>query len=120
MTDHMRRVVAFVAGRLVVGKAGNGVYDQSAGKQFTFSGEFNTTKLALRDHDQACDFTGMGGSGLFTLMHPVNGKPISLKVNGNSFEGFDYGCSKKYRGNVNGNHVSVHDDQVGQQFSFTL
>lgn len=120
MKVHMRRVVAFVVGRVVSGKQSNGVFDQAAGKQFNFTGEFAATRLTLRDHNEGCEFKGLGGSGLFTLSHPNNGKPITLKVNGNNFEGFDYDSAKRYRGSVEGNRVSLHDDQVGQQFEFTL
>lgn len=120
MKTHIRRMVAFVAARLVSGKSASGVYDQSAAKQFAFSGEFNPTKFKVRDHEQGCDASGLGGSGLFTLTHPDNGLPITLKVNGSTFEGFDYACAKRYHGSVNGNHVSLHDDQAGQQFDFTL
>lgn len=120
MQTHIRRVVAFVAGRLVSGNPVVGVFDQAEGKQFSFSGEFNPTKLTVRDHEQGCEVTGLGGSGMFTLSHPHNGKPITLKLKGNTFDGFDYGSAKRYRGSVNGNHVSIHDDQIGQQFDFTL
>lgn len=120
MKTHVRRMVAFVAGRLVSGKTPSGVFDQSAGKQFVFTGEFSPTRMSVRDHEQNFNATGMGGSGLYTLTHPDNGKPITLKLNGNSFDGFDYASAKRYRGSVNGNHVSIHDDQAGEQFDFTL
>ncbi len=120
MKDEVRRAVAYVAGRLVSGKAATGLYDRNGGRQYPYSGDFTATKLSVRDHTENLEFTGAGGSGMYTLSHTGNGKPVSLKIQGQVFEGFDYSSAKKYRGSVNGNMVSIIDDQVGQEFQYTL
>jgi len=120
MNDQTRRAVAYIAGRIVSGKPAPSVYDHTTSRTYNFRGEFAATKITLRDLDSGSDIKGAGGSGMFTITQAGNGKPVSLKLNGSTFEGFDYETAKRYRGVITGTSVAVQDDQHGREFQYSI
>ena len=120
MNDHTRRAIAYIAGRIVSGTSAVSLYDHTAGRTYNFRAEFAATKIRVREIESGSDITGAGGSGMFTITHVGNGKPVSLKLTGSAFEGFDYETAKRYRGAVAGNSVAVQDDQHAKEFQYSI
>ena len=79
MKDHTRQAVAFIAGSLISGKQSSSVYDYSASKHFSFSGESEATNVNVYDYTEKCYVSGSGQSGRFSLYHYGNSKYLDLK-----------------------------------------
>jgi hypothetical protein len=120
MKDQTRRALAYVVLRLTAAKPFSGVRDQAAAKSFHFDAEIppTKTKILARERGQGCCLKGAGGGGFYTLTNESTGKPLSLKLKENQFEGFDYDSGKPYHGTVTGNSVSIHDAEVAKEFQY--
>jgi hypothetical protein len=113
MKDQTRRAIAYIVLRLISDQTFRGIQDQTVGKAFHFEAELATrkTKITVFDREQQCYLKGTGGGGFYTVVHEGTGKPISLKMKDNQFEGFDYDSGKAYRGTVTEESVSIHDTE---------
>ena len=123
MKEHTRRAVAYIVLQLAAGNKPNlpAIRDLASGKAFRFNADVapTKTKITIFDQEQKCHVKGAGGGGFYTLTHEGNGKPISLKIKDNRFEGFDYDTGKPYNGMLNGNLVSIHDAEHAKEFRYT-
>lgn len=106
IADDLLRVVAFVAWRLITGREGSGIYDHALERRVEFSGVISDTAIDLRD-PAGRRISGAGGSGMYTLLAGPGAKPVTLKISGLEFEGFDYGTSSRYRGSVDRHRLSI-------------
>jgi hypothetical protein len=121
MKDHTRRAVAYIVLRLISGNPLPGIHDHAASKGFRFDGDIppTKTKISVFDHTQKCHLKGAGGGGFYTLTHEGTGKPISLKIKDQQFDGFDYDSGKPYSGKVTGRSVSIHDAEHEKDFQYS-
>lgn len=121
MKDHTRRAVALIAGCVITGERPSSIYDYSQSKHFQFSGETSPTTVNVYDYNEKCHIGGSGDSrGQLNLYHYGNSKHISLKIDGDNFEGYDYDTQKHFNGSVNGNAISLYDYEKSQYFNFSV
>ncbi len=114
-----RRAVAFVAWRLITGHSSTSIYDHAKARRVRFSGTVSLTRIAIRDQD-GCEITGSGGSGMYTLTQGQGGKPITLKIDGLRFEGFDYGASRRYQGTIERETLRIREARGDCEFSYSV
>jgi hypothetical protein len=121
MKDHTRRAVALIAGCIITGKNPSSVYDYSQSKYFQFSGETTPTTVNVYDYDERCYVGGSGDpSSQLNLYHYGNSKYITLKIEGDKFNGYDYDTQRHFNGSVNGNSISLYDDEKSQHYNFSI
>jgi len=119
LPEHVRRALAFVAWRLITGQEGAAVYDHSSDLRVVFSGVISGTAIDVRD-DSGRRFVGSGGSGMYTLEPGPGAKPVTLRISGLDFDGFDYGSSCRYRGSVDRDRLSLRHGSVAKAYDFSI
>jgi hypothetical protein len=119
MSESTRRSVAFIAWRLITGRDSMSIYDHAAERKVQFSGTISSTEISIRDADGR-QIVGSGGSGMYTLTDGGAGKPVTLKIDGLSFEGFDYGASRRYQGAVDRDTLRITDPRANAEFSYSI
>lgn len=120
MNKHTRRVVAYIAARIISGKTASSIYDYELSKYFNISGEVNDVNVNVYDYDQSCYVSGSRSSGEYSLYHYGNRKYIDLKINGQNFDGYDYDSKKHFSGNVNTNSISLYDYEDRKYHNLSL
>jgi hypothetical protein len=113
---HVRRAVAYIAGRLVSGADSGAVYDYYEGRYVNFSGQVNAQNVNVYDYEQG---SFVGGSPT-SLYHYGDGQFIQLNVNGTQFRGYDFGSGQHFTGNVNARNISIYDYEHGSHFNYSI
>jgi hypothetical protein len=113
---HVRRAVAYIAGRLVSGADSGAVYDYSEGRYVNFSGQVTPQNVNVYDYDEG-NFVGGNPASLY---HYGDGQYIQLNVNGPQFSGYDFGSGQHFSGNVNARNVTVYDYEHGNYFNYSI
>mgnify|MGYP007069035783 CR=1 FL=1 len=116
MDDSLRRDIAFIAGVLISGVKASSIYDYRNGNYVNISGEVHLERISVYDYFRRCFIAGSVGS----LYDYGNGKHISLKLSGTSFNGYDYGSGFHFSGSVAGNSISFYDYETSQYYNFSL
>lgn len=119
ISNELLRVVAFVAWRLITGRDGEGIYDHSNEERVEFSGMISDTAIDLRD-PSGNRISGAGGSGMYTLSAGDGAKPVTLKISGLEFEGFDYGTSSRYHGSVDRRRLSIRHGRDECEIDYSI
>lgn len=119
ISSDLLRVVAFVAWRLITGRDGGEIYDHVHETTVEFSGMISETAIDLRDK-AGRQISGAGGSGMYTLSAGAGAKPVTLKISGLEFEGFDYGTSSRYRGSVDRQNLSIREGRADRAYDFSI
>lgn len=116
MRPHVRRAIAFIAGRLITGKSSTGLFDYSEGRHVSFSGKVTKDIVSIYDYDRG---THVGGS-LSNLYFYGDGCGVQISIQGNRFNGFDFCDSGHFSGQVQGNTVWVYDYRSSINHTFLI
>ena len=116
MNAHVRRAVAYIAGRLVTNSDSAAIYDASEGRFVNFSGQVTPQNVNIYDYDERC-FIGGTPSSLF---HYGDSQFIQLNINGRQFSGFDFGSAQHFSGSVQARNVTVYDYEHGNYFNYSI
>lgn len=119
MPEGLRRALAFVAWRLISGGDSAWIVEHGSGRRVRFSGTISPTRIAIRDQE-GCEVNGSGGSGMYTLTQGGGGKPVTLKIDGLRFEGFDYGSTRRYAGIVDCETLRIREGRDAGEFSYSV
>ncbi len=121
MKAHTRRGIAYIAGRLVSGKYSTTLRDDSEGKHFSFEGEVSLENgVSVYDYEQKCYIRGNSSGGPLSLYHDGNAKWIELTIEGNKFKGHDKDSGTFFSGTINGDFITIRDDEYSQDFKYLL
>ena len=121
MTDPRRKIIAFIAARLLTTNKSGSVYDfQSSG--FTHvSGDITDNKINVYDHDRGCHVGGNLSGKQFSLYDFGDSSHINLELEGNGgFKGYDFGTSSHFSGTVNNNSISFYDYQTSEFYDYSI
>lgn len=116
MNAHVRRAVAYIAGRLVSGSDSGAVYDYSEGRYVNIGGQVTARNVNVYDYEQRCYVAGTPNS----LYHYGDGQFIQIDVNGPQFTGFDYGSGQHFSGSVQTRSVNLYDYEQGSYFNYSI
>ena len=109
MNFYKRRIVAYIAGKLISGKEINKLFDRSNSSYAEIVGEVTITKINVYDSERNELITGSGDAKGISLYDFTTAKFIDLKIDKEKFDGFDYESKKIFYGELKDNTVSVFD-----------
>ena len=116
MKPHVRRAIAFIAGRLITGRASSGIFDYTAGTHIPITGTVTETNISIYDHDQRAH---VGGS-LRNIHFYGDGCAAQISIHGNNFDGYDFCGSGHFIGHAQGNVIWVYDYASSAYFSYII
>jgi hypothetical protein len=115
-----RRIIAFVAGKLISGKQINKLFDRSNSKYAEILGEVTPTQINVYETERNELITGSGDAKGISLYDFTTAKFIDLKINEEKFDGFDYESKKVFYGEVKDNTVSLFDFQDSKHHYYVM
>lgn len=115
-----RRIVAFVAGKLISGKDINKLFDQSNFKYAEMFGDITLAKLFLYEKGRNNLILGNGDNKGISLYDFTTGKFIDMNIDKDKFEGFDYESKKIFYGDVKDNTISLFDFQDSKHHYYVM
>lgn len=116
MDSASRACVAYVAGRVVVGKNSSHIYDYDRSRHVSIGGTIDGKQVSVYDYDRGCHFSGT----LPSLYDYGRSCHVSVEIKGRNFSGYDYGSSAHFSGSVSGSSVSLYDYGTSQHYSYGL
>ncbi|ACU61822.1 hypothetical protein [Chitinophaga pinensis] len=121
MTNERRKIIAFIAARLLTDKKSGSVYDFQTSK-FTFvSGEINDKKVNVYDHDRHCYLSGTSSGKQFSLYDFGDNNYTNLELKSKQkFEGYDFGTNSYFSGTVNKSMISFYDFQTTAFYDYSI
>ncbi len=120
MKDNIRRIVAFIAGKLIAGSEVWSIHDCEQARACRFPGTVSPEKILVYDPEAHCRISGYGEKGCYSIYHHGHRHHIELKIEGEAFEGVDYGSGSHFSGRVEGNLVIVFDGQDRKYHYFSM
>ncbi len=118
-TSQLRRALAFIAWRLITGQQGQSIYDHANDTRQAFIGDVDETRIDVRD-GRGLHLRGAGGSGMYTLETGAGAKPVTLKISGLDFEGFDYTASCRFTGSVDRRQLSLRQGRHSESYVYSI
>ena len=82
MDSKKRRMVAYIAGRLILNKESTAVYDHSTKKWFNAAGACKRDKIEVFDYDCQCYMVGVIQNGRMSIFDNGSQKFVELKLKG--------------------------------------
>ena len=115
MDDPLRRLLAFVAGVAVEGHQAEGVFDFEVGSRFPVSGTISGNEVDVTD-----ETAGVRLSGRLPNLQTSDGKPVSLNLAGDAFDGADEASGHAFAGEVTGRNIDFTDKKTGIDYTYCL
>ena len=119
MTSQKRRIVAYLAGRIISGKNPSGIFDRASSSWTSVSVVTAPNHLSVYDHDRACMISVVGPPKDLYVYDAGSGRHIQLKINGCNFSGYDFETQAFFSGNVTGTSVFFCDFQHSDFFKYS-
>ena len=116
MNANSRACVACIAAAIASGSTPRSVYDYSQQKHISISGSATTSSVNIYDYDRGCYISGNSNS----FYDYGTGSYVSLKVNGNQFQGYDYDEGHSYEGEISNKSVSIYDYGESTYFQYKV
>jgi hypothetical protein len=110
MDPKKRRIMAYIAGRLILNKDANAVYDHAAKKYFNAAGTCKKDKIEVFDYERQCYWVGVINGQRISIYDNGSQKFVELKLKGGKkFEGFDFETGKHFGGEADPKAVAFYD-----------
>jgi hypothetical protein len=120
MKPYKRACVAYTAGRLISQKVASMIYDYTEGKYVCLEGEINPDKIDIYDYETECNFEGECQHGVFSIYNSCCDQNIELIIKGQKFNGYDFGESCHFSGNVNSDSITLYDCEDAIHHDYSL
>ncbi len=120
MNIYKRRIVAYVIGKIVGGKEISKIFDKTTSSYNEITGEVSDTRINVYDTEKNEMFTGSADKKGISLYDFATAKFIDLKINGDTFDGFDYESKKVFYGDLKENTISFFDFQDSKHHYYIL
>jgi hypothetical protein len=111
----LRRSIAYIAGRLIIGRPSAHIYDFSAAGYTHFSG-FVEPEVQIYDHSADTQITGSPQS----LYYPALARHVILKIERHKFNGYEAGSGSRFKGRIRQSAISLYDCTVDNCFHYLL
>jgi hypothetical protein len=121
MDPKKRRMVAYIAGRLILNKESTAVYDHATKKWFNAAGACKRDKIEVFDYERQCYMVGVIQNGRMSIFDNGSQKFVELKLKGGKkFEGFDYESGKHFGGEADPKAVALYDFQDKKYYHYVV
>jgi hypothetical protein len=118
MKPNVRRVIAYIAARLILRENLESIYDYTTSQHYRIAGIVDDASLAVYDYSCSCDITGKSNGSRYSLFHFGESTHITLSVFGHKFKGFDFGSGCEFDGVISGRSVTVSDSRDGTTYRY--
>lgn len=116
MDSGARSCIAFIAAKLISGRAGSYVFDYAESRYKSMGGIVEKDHINLFDYDRSCYVSGSSAQ----LFDYGTASHIQLKISGQAFSGYDYKSSAHFSGSVSGGAISFYDYGQSQYFNYKV
>lgn len=107
MTPRTRRIIAYIAGRLISGRHAESIVDVDAGETIGFQGEVRPDHVAALNIEEGSVVAGQSDGRALFLSDSHTGVDLKLIIEENRFYGWDLSVDKAYYGKVVDNEVRL-------------
>lgn len=104
MLHFKRRAISYISARLISGKISNIIYDYAHSSYFNFNGTVSNN-INIYDYSRSCYLVG----NLNSIYDYGTNQYITIKIDGNRFNGYDYETGSYFHGIVNNNTIIFYD-----------
>lgn len=110
MDPKKRRMMAYIAGRLILNKEANAVYDHATKAWVNAAGTCKRDKIEVFDYERKCYWVGVIKDGRMSIYDNGSKKFVDLKLKGGKkFEGYDYETGKHFGGEADAKAIALFD-----------
>lgn len=122
MSPEKRRIIAFIAGRLISGRHSSSIYDASSSLYTYVSGIVSPKRVHVYDYDydRSNFISGSKSEAAFSLYDYATNHFIQLTIDGNKFEGYDEDSYTHFNGTVKGNSITLHEGLDSQDYNYSV
>jgi hypothetical protein len=113
MESDVRAAIAYIAGRLILGRDAAFVYDHFTAAKHLFSGDVAPERVFVYDIGRNCYFGGLFNGTQYPLWHYGRSHFVDLKIEGDKFKGFDHSKGANFHGSVTPGEVRICDYSTG-------
>ena len=107
MQDRTRRVIAYIAGRLITGKYTDNVVDVATGISCALHGDVGPTKIDLEDLEENTSVKGSGTLREMIIIDNFNRAQVKLTIKDRLYYGWDLTTDVAFYGRVDGDEVRM-------------
>ena len=117
-----RSVIAYIAGRLIIGTGGWWMDDHDRAYRVHFEGSVEPATVKVYSHELHSHVLGVGAEGKYKLFQHGAGGAVDLLVNveQKTFSGWEHMSSFHFAGSVDGSTIHLFDYQDLQWHMYTL
>jgi len=108
-----RSVIAYIAGRLIIGDGGWWMHDDDRNHRVHFEGSFEPATVKVYSHELHCHILGVGAEGKYQLFQHGAGGAVDLLINSEekTFSGWEHMTSFHFAGRVEETTIYLFDFQ---------
>jgi hypothetical protein len=107
MLDRTRRIIAYIAGRLISGKVAESVVDVGTGLSCLLQGDVEPTRIELHDVEENCSIKGSGSLRELIFTDQFSKAQVKMIVQDKIFYGWDLTSNVPFYGRVNGDEIRI-------------
>lgn len=120
MNNDIRRVIAYIIGKIILKKDSNTIYDHSSSSFKNIEGDVNESQINIFDKDLNRLFTGTGIKNNYSIYDYGSRKITEMKIDNLEFEGYDHESSKYFTGKVEDEEIIIYDFQDSKYHRYTV
>ncbi len=107
MQDRTRRVIAYIAGRLITGKYAESVVDVGTGLSCLLHGDVEATRIELSDLEEHTSIKGSGTLREMIIVDNHTHARVKLTINNKLYYGWDLSTNVPFYGRVTGDEIRM-------------
>lgn len=109
MESDVRAGIAYIAGRLILGRDAAFVFDRFRATKHLFAGEVAPARVHVYDVERNCYFGGLFNGAGYALWHYGRRHFVDLKISAHAFNGYDHSMNRHFHGSVSAGEVWICD-----------
>jgi hypothetical protein len=120
MEAHVRRAVAYIAGRLIIREDAEAIHEPATGRSYSMRGTAKDSYVKVYDHSCGCHISGNFYGLTYSLYHDGTSAHIELKITDNRFSGYEFASASQFNGNVSDRSITLYDFKDGNFYHFSI
>jgi hypothetical protein len=120
MIASKRRAAAYIAGRLIAGRASNEVYDYSTKQHYRMYGDVSPGFVQVYDGDRYSYVSGSLTPNGLIIFDYYTRQHIRLRISGDDFYGYDFETGAAFDGIVKKSSVTFFDYEDSKEHRYAI